>query len=169
MLRAVSDLRPASITLTTPRPSHDPDRPYVPPKAPAPTARAAQKRRERAKQNGLEAVVPTPATAPETIAENEVALTDDLAATVVRKTLKSLASGDLEPSLRDGLIAQQLLDRRAEKVADRQFMLALAQALAGGGYEAPARLVSGAVEPPEEPIEGYFEDITLAPDHMRSE
>jgi hypothetical protein len=160
MLRAVVE-----ITVTPARKVKD----YVSPTTPAPTPRAAQKRRERARAHGVEPQIPTPESAPDTIDSGEVALSDDLAAVVVKKSLRRLASGELVPTLRDGLIAQQLIDRREEKAADRQFMLSLARALAGGGYEAPSHLLPATVEPPDDAIEGYFEEIPLAPEHLRAD
>lgn len=140
---------------------------YTPSATPAPSVRAAQKRRERDRANGVDTAPATPSEARESISEDEVALSDDLAAVVVKKTLRRMASGDLQPSLRDGLIAQQLIDRREEKAADRQFMLSLARALAGGGYEAPQRLLPATAEAPDDTIEGYFEEVPLAPEHLR--
>jgi hypothetical protein len=163
MLRAVT----TDITLTGWRKKERSE--YVEPRAPAPTRAAAAKRRSRARQNGADEPVARPSEAPEVIEQGAVALDDDLAAVVVRKSLDRLASGELQPNLRDGLIAQQLIDRREEKAADRQFMLSLARALAGGGYEAPSRLLPASVEPPEEVVEGYFEEVPLAPAHLRSE
>jgi hypothetical protein len=142
---------------------------YVPPSGPAPSVAAAKRRRERARANGVEVPSATPESAPDTIGSDEVALSDDLAAVVVKRTMRRMASGELQPSLRDGLIAQQLIDRREEKAADRQFMLSLARALAGGGYEAPQRLLPAASEPPSDTIEGYFEEIPLAPEHLRAD
>lgn len=135
-----------------------------------PKVRSPAKRRSIDDQNrqrsGRELKVADPADAREYIPEDEVALTDDLAATVVRKTMKRIAAGKVEPTLREGLQAQQILDRRAEKAADRRFMLALSQALAGGGAPAPAQLLPGEEEGV---IEGSFEDVDLAPAHLRSE
>lgn len=145
------------------------ERDFVPPTDPAPSVRAAQKRRERARANGVDVVTSTPSGAPDAIDGSEVALGDDLAAVVVKKTMRRMASGELQPSLRDGLIAQQLIDRREEKAADRQFMLSLARALAGGGYEAPERLLPATAEAPDDAIEGYFEEVPLAPEHLRAE
>lgn len=138
---------------------------YVPP----PTEMARSKREQRARERGEEEVVPTAETAPDVIPEDEVAGEADLAATVTKKTLRRLASGELQPSIRDGLIAQQLLDRREEKAEDRRFMLSLAQALAGGGHAAPVALLPGKAETPDDVIEGYFEEVGLAPEHLRSE
>jgi hypothetical protein len=119
--------------------------------------------------HGKELRVANPATAAEAIEEDAVALTDDLAATVVRKTMRRIAAGSVQPSIKEGLAAQSLLDRRAEKAADRRFMLNLAQAMAGGGGPTPARLLPA---PDETLIEGSFEeieDMSLAPAHLRSE
>ena len=137
--------------------------------APPKNLEASQQRRTYYRQRGIEPAVPKPADAPDEISEDAVAHDDDLAAVVVKKTLRGLAAGRLEPSLRDGLMAQQLLDRREEKAADRQFMFQLAQALAGGGYSAPKQLVAATPAPPEDVIEGYFEEVPLAPEHLRAD
>jgi len=126
-------------------------------------------RESRARRSGKEISVAKPSEAPESIPEGTDAGDDDLAAVVVSKTLRSLAAGSLKPTLRDGLTAQQLLDRRAEKAADRRFMLNLAQAMAGGGYAPPQKLLPS---PDEVTVEGTFEEIddaNLAPAHLRSE
>jgi hypothetical protein len=120
-----------------------------------------------AKARGEAITVADPATAPDTIPEDVLADNDDLAAVVVRKTSRLLAAGKVTPTLRDGLQAQQLLDRRAEKAADRSFMLNLALALAGGGRQTPAALLPPGPEDPDNVIEGDFVEQNLAPPHLR--
>jgi len=116
--------------------------------------------------HGNEIAVPKPSEALDVIPEDAEADMDDLAATVVRKTQRLLAAGKVNPTLRDGLTAQQLLDRRAEKAADRRFMLNLALAMAGGSVSAPQKYLP---PPPEEAIEGEFTDLDLAPERLRKE
>ena len=101
-------------------------------------ARAAQA--QDAKRLGCELTVPSPADAPDVIPEDVIADTDDLAAVVVKRTMRQMAAGKLTPTLRDGLQAQQLLDRRAEKAADRSFMLNLALRLGRWGLTTPHRV-----------------------------
>ena len=120
----------------------------------------------RALNAGKELVVPKPSEAPDSIPEDAEADLDDLAAVVVKKTQRLLAAGKVSPTLRDGLQAQQLLDRRAEKAADRRFMLNLAVAMAGGAISAPQKYLP---EPVEDAIEGEFTDLDLAPAHLRRE
>jgi len=123
----------------------------------------------RKRARGKDIPVASVAEAPEAIPEDADAAQDDLAAVVVSKSLRALAAGKLTPTLRDGLTAQQLLDRRAEKAADRRFMLNLAQAMAGGGYAPPQKLLPS---PDEHTVEGEFSDVSdqnLAPAHLRSE
>ena len=118
---------------------------------------------------GKDLRVPKPSEAPDVIPEDADAALDDLAATVVSKSLRALAAGKLAPTLKDGLQAQTILDRRAEKAADRRFMLNLAQAMAGGGYAPPQKLLPS---PDETVIEGDFTEedaANLAPAHLRSE
>jgi len=128
----------------------------------------AANRRADAKRYGREITVASAATAPDVIPEDAVADTDDLAAVVVKKTLRQMAAGKLQPTLRDGLTAQQLLDRRAEKAADRSFMLNLAMALAGGGRGTPTKLLPPPADDPEDVIEGEFTETNLAPAHLRA-
>jgi DNA-binding XRE family transcriptional regulator len=55
----------------------------------------------------------------------------DLAILVRDRTIEAIEEGRLEPNIRDGLTAQGLLDRRIEKVDDRNTALALARLLSG--------------------------------------
>jgi hypothetical protein len=57
--------------------------------------------------------------------------TSDLAQLVRDTSVALVESGDLTPSLSEGLRAQEILDRRAEKGADRDLLLQLAQVLGG--------------------------------------
>jgi hypothetical protein len=63
----------------------------------------------------------------------------DLAVLVRDKTLESVLSGRLEPTLQHGLMAQAMLDKRVERAADRQLAVTLAGMLAGA--VAPARII----------------------------
>jgi hypothetical protein len=77
----------------------------------------------------------------------------DFASLVQKRAAQMLEAGELRVTASHGLQAQALLDRRAEKQADRDFSLNL------------ARLMSGAVMmTPSEVIEGRAIDVTpLAP------
>lgn len=85
---------------------------------------------------------------------------EDFAAAVRAEAQKLLAEGKLSVRTEHGLSAQALIDRRAEKQADRRLMLEMASLLAG------TRSLQG---PPEDLIEGEWrevdddEDQTLAP------
>jgi glycine/D-amino acid oxidase-like deaminating enzyme len=57
----------------------------------------------------------------------------DLAILVRDRTYDAIVAGRLEPNVRDGITAQGLLDRREEKVDDRNTALALARLLSGRG------------------------------------
>jgi len=135
------------------------------------SAEAAKHRQYENDKNALargeEITVADPATAPDSIPEDVIADTDDLAAVVVKKTNRLLASGKVVPTLRDGLQAQQLLDRRAEKAADRSFMLNLALAMAGGGKRTPVKYLPNPAEDDPDIIEGEFSEQNLAPEHLR--
>lgn len=76
----------------------------------------------------------------------------DLAALVRDNVFARVEEGLLEPSLTEGLRAQEMLDRRAEKGADRDMMIALAGLLSGASTPV-ALLGDGA-------IEGTFRDVT---------
>ena len=67
----------------------------------------------------------------------------DLAILVRDRVAKEL--DELEITVKDGLMAQQLLDRREETRRDREFMINLARLLTGGGASAPAGLVEEGV------------------------
>lgn len=75
----------------------------------------------------------------------------DFAIAVQRKALEDLAEGNLNVSTKDGLVAQQLIDKRAERARDRAFVLDLARLISGAG--AP---------PPPELIEGEFVEVDMA-------
>jgi len=130
------------------------------------TRRVRQDNRDKAL--GIELTVASVADAPDVIPEDVDAESDDLAAVVVKKTNRLLAAGKVTPTLRDGLAAQQLLDRRAEKAADRSFMLNLALALAGGGRVVPQTLLPPGPDSSEDIIEGEFSEQNLAPPHLRA-
>lgn len=71
----------------------------------------------------------------------------DLATLVRDKVEKGVASGRLKPTLQHGLIAQSMLDKRAERMADRQLALTVAGILAGKGA------------PPQVIIEGLAREV----------
>lgn len=70
---------------------------------------------------------------------------DDLATVVRDKTLAKVRAGKLSPTLQHGLMAQAMLDKRAERAADRQLAIRLAAMLGGGNP--PARVISGVTRP----------------------
>jgi hypothetical protein len=80
----------------------------------------------------------------------------DFATMVQQRAVELLAAGDLRVTTQHGLQAQALLDRRAEKQADRDIAINI------------ARLLSGALSmPPGTVIEGRLVDVTpdgLAPE-----
>ena len=100
----------------------------------------------------------------------------DLAVLVVKKTRAAIVAGEAVPTVKDGIAAQGILERRAERAADREFMLNLARALAGGGAEAPVGLlpdptiIDGEVRDvtPVPPAEDDDTDLALAPAHLRA-
>ena len=56
----------------------------------------------------------------------------DLASVVRDHVLSMVNSGELLPTLAEGLRAQEMIDRRVEKSADRELSVALAGILGGG-------------------------------------
>jgi len=58
-------------------------------------------------------------------------VTGDLAELVRDKTLADVKAGKLKPTLQHGLMAQQMLDKREERAADRQLAIRLARMLGG--------------------------------------
>jgi len=77
----------------------------------------------------------------------------DLAALVRDNVYARVEEGVLEPSLAEGLRAQEMLDRRADKQGDRDMMLTLAGLLSGA--TTPVALLQSGNE-----IEGEYRDIT---------
>ena len=66
-------------------------------------------------------------------------VTGDLAELVRDKTLAEVKSGRLKPTLQHGLLAQQMIDKREERAADRQLAIRLAAML--GGRVPPASVI----------------------------
>jgi hypothetical protein len=55
----------------------------------------------------------------------------DLATLARNIAFERVETGDIQPTLAEGLRAQEALDRRAEKGADRDLMLVMAQVIGG--------------------------------------
>jgi hypothetical protein len=95
---------------------------------------------------------------------------EDFPTLVVHKAKQTARQGKV--SVKDGIAAQSILERRAERAEDKQFMLNLARALAGGGASGPIPVL-GTGTPVEDEIEGEFlelpdgDDMSLAPAHLR--
>lgn len=70
-------------------------------------------------------------------------LQGDFAAAVQKVALEKLAAGELRIKTQDGLAAQALLDRRAEKAADRSLMVEIAALLSGARVEVPSEVIEG--------------------------
>ena len=58
-------------------------------------------------------------------------VTGDLAELVRDRTLADVKAGKLKPTLQHGLMAQQMIDKREERAADRQLAIKLARMLGG--------------------------------------
>ena len=69
----------------------------------------------------------------------------DLAILIRDRTVELVEQGGLEPTIRDGLAAVAILDKRAEKTQDRDVVLMMARLLSGAQ-------VSGFLGPPSELI-----------------
>lgn len=76
----------------------------------------------------------------------------DLAALVRDNVFARVEEGDLQPTLAEGLRAQEMLDRRSEKGADRDLMIQLAGLLSGASMPV-ALLADGNT------IDGEFREV----------
>lgn len=76
----------------------------------------------------------------------------DFASAVRAEATRLLQAGKLQISASHGLKAQELIDRRAERAADRELMVQLAGLLSGA--------VSADPGPPEDLIEGEWTEVT---------
>jgi hypothetical protein len=81
--------------------------------------------------------------------DKSVADNADFAAAIRTEANRLLAAGQLRVTAAHGLKAQELLDRREERQADRQLMAELATLLSGS-----------TLAPPEDLIEGEWVDVT---------
>jgi hypothetical protein len=70
----------------------------------------------------------------------------DFARMVQRRATQLLASGQMKVTASHGIAAQALLDRRAEKDADRNLALNLARLLSGAMTPAPMVIIEGRAE-----------------------
>jgi hypothetical protein len=89
----------------------------------------------------------------------------DFAIMVQKRATELLAAGDLRVTAQHGLTAQALLDRRAEKAADRDLSINIARLLSGSLSMTPITVIEGrVVEMPELPDglapEGVYERVT---------
>lgn len=68
---------------------------------------------------------------------------DRLSEMVMAKVQELVASGELQPTIKDGLVAERIIDQRKAKQDDRQLAFALGVLQAGGigGFTAPAALI----------------------------
>lgn len=78
-----------------------------------------------------------------TVKELTEAVSGDFASMVRNKAAVELAAGRLRVTTKDGLAATALLDRRAEKEKDREFIMNLARLISGAGQGAPSEIVEG--------------------------
>jgi hypothetical protein len=67
----------------------------------------------------------------------------DFAAAVQARAQEMMDNGELKVRTQDGLAAQALLDRRAEKAADRDLMLNLARLMSGARSAVPVEVIEG--------------------------
>lgn len=61
----------------------------------------------------------------------------DLARLVQQKAVEGIESGRLTVTVKDGLVATNLLDKREARIEERRFMLGLARLLSGAGTAGP--------------------------------
>lgn len=89
----------------------------------------------------------------------------DFATLVQQRTQELLEAGDLQVTVRDGLAATAIIDKRDEKAKDREFVLNLARLISGAGQGAPVTIIDGGEY--EVLDEGSEEDALLAPLALR--
>lgn len=85
----------------------------------------------------------------------------DLAKLVQQKAIEGLQSGDLKVTVKDGLAATALLDKREARIEDQRFMLGLARLLSGGGQAGPTEDQPVVIDVTPNPL--------LAPPHLRAD
>lgn len=90
------------------------------------------------------------------IADADAIKAKDLAILVRDRTYDAIVAGRLEPNVRDGITAQGLLDRREEKVDDRNTALALARLLSGRGDPSSQLAPDNVVV-----IDGSYEEVAV--------
>lgn len=83
---------------------------------------------------------------------------DDIATMVKKRTAERIRDGELEPTIKDGLRAQEIIDRRAEKQRGREVAIQFARLLAG--VNVPRNVLpSGREEEDESVIEGVAVEV----------
>jgi len=87
----------------------------------------------------------------------------DLAELVRDDVRRRVEDGDLHPTVQQGLIAQQMIDRREERAQDRELAMGLARLLSGSGEHTPARVIDGSARAVERLIEGRRPDRIPVP------
>jgi hypothetical protein len=78
----------------------------------------------------------------------------DFATMVQNRAVELLRTGDLRVTTQHGLQAQALLDRRAEKAADRDLALNMARLLSGAVIMTPMHVIEGRVIEPRQLDDG---------------
>lgn len=84
----------------------------------------------------------------------------DLAEAIRDVTHEMLASGELTPTLKDGLAASSLIDKRAARTQDRDLVLKISMALTG---QLPSSVVR-VIDPDVEAIEAEFRPLLTSGD-----
>lgn len=85
----------------------------------------------------------------------------DFARLVQQQAIKLMQRGDLRVTATHGLQAQALLDRRAEKQADRDLALNLARLMSGALTPAPVQIIEGRVIEPLGLGDGLAPDVVV--------
>jgi len=65
----------------------------------------------------------------------------DLAKMVQQKAIEGLENGQLKVTIKDGLAATALLDKRDARMEDQKFIIGLARLLSGAGHVGPSEVV----------------------------
>lgn len=76
---------------------------------------------------------------------------DTLPEVVVKSVRERIVKGEIRPSVRDGISAQALIDRKKEVTKHQAFLLNLARLLSGAGQNVPVHVIEGEYREVEDP------------------
>ena len=97
----------------------------------------------RPQSNPSAVVVATTQKAKPGVPAKEAKVARDLAKVVQEKAVEGILNGELKVTVKDGLAATAILDKRDARQEDKRFLIGLARLLSGAGNPAP----EGMIEP----------------------